>query len=63
MLPVNLTAEVSEFISETTYDTIPADVRVLGKRSILDGIGLAAGIGAAVARAPKDGYTLLIGTA
>src|SRR5574341_1770674 len=37
----SLTAYVARFISETKAWRIPADVMRLGKRSILDGIGLA----------------------
>jgi 2-methylcitrate dehydratase PrpD len=37
----SLTAYVAEFIARTHARTIPADVMHLGKRSILDGIGLA----------------------
>jgi 2-methylcitrate dehydratase PrpD len=37
----SLTAEVAEFITRTRPTDIPADVMHLGKRSILDGLGLA----------------------
>src|SRR5450755_2871846 len=37
----SLTAYVAEFITRTRTKDIPADVMHLGKRSILDGIGLA----------------------
>src|SRR5688500_20190579 len=37
----SLTAEVAHFIVETRPARIPKDVMHLGKRSILDGIGLA----------------------
>src|SRR3989304_4418008 len=37
----SLTAYVAEFIVRTRASGIPADVMRLGKRSILDGIGLA----------------------
>ncbi len=36
-----LTREVAEFIVNTKYASLPADVVELGKKSILDGIGLA----------------------
>lgn len=36
-----LTRYVGEFIGSTTYDDIPAEVIALGKKSILDGLGLA----------------------
>ena len=36
-----LTREVAEFIVATRYATIPEDVAELGKKSILDGLGLA----------------------
>src|SRR5947209_7041802 len=36
-----LTKYVAEFVSNTKYEDIPADVIELGKKSILDGIGLA----------------------
>ena len=36
-----LTKSVAEFIVNTKYETIPADVIELGKKSILDGFGLA----------------------
>jgi 2-methylcitrate dehydratase PrpD len=38
---MSLTRSVAEFISETPRSSIPASVRKLGTRSILDGIGLA----------------------
>src|SRR5438067_1232719 len=38
---MSLTREVAEFIVGTPADAIPDTVRRLGKRSILDGIGLA----------------------
>ena len=37
----SLTAYVAEFITRARTKDIPADVMHLGKRSILDGIGLA----------------------
>ena len=37
----SLTAYVARFITETKASRIPAEVMHLGKRSILDGIGLA----------------------
>src|SRR5512143_2784432 len=37
----SLTAYVAQFITETKPSRIPADVMHLGKRSILDGLGLA----------------------
>jgi 2-methylcitrate dehydratase PrpD len=37
----SLTARLAEFAAHTTYDDIPEDVLMLGKKSILDGIGLA----------------------
>ena len=37
----SLTAHVAEFITRTKAKAIPAEVMHLGKRSILDGIGLA----------------------
>lgn len=37
----SLTAEVAEFIAATRYRDIPGDVIALGKKSILDGLGLA----------------------
>ena len=37
----SLTAYVAEFITDTKPSRIPADVMHLGKRSILDGLGLA----------------------
>ena len=37
----SLTAHVAEFITRTRARAVPADVMHLGKRSILDGIGLA----------------------
>jgi 2-methylcitrate dehydratase PrpD len=36
-----LTKYVGTFVTETSYQTIPADVIELGKKSILDGFGLA----------------------
>jgi 2-methylcitrate dehydratase PrpD len=36
-----LTAYVGRFVTTTTYEQIPADVIELGKKSILDGLGLA----------------------
>src|SRR6476620_3140222 len=36
-----LTKSISEFIVGTRYEDIPADVLELGKKSILDGFGLA----------------------
>ena len=36
-----LTRYVSEFIVNTRYEDIPADVMALGKKSMLDGFGLA----------------------
>jgi 2-methylcitrate dehydratase PrpD len=39
--PASLTAYVAEFIIRTKASSIPAEVMHLGKRSILDGIGLA----------------------
>jgi len=36
-----LTKSVAEFIVNTKYEDIPADVVDLGKKSILDGFGLA----------------------
>jgi len=39
--PASLTAYVAEFIIRTKATSIPADVMHLGKRSILDGLGLA----------------------
>ena len=39
--PESLTAYVAQFIIETRASHIPADVMHLGKRSILDGLGLA----------------------
>lgn len=37
----NLTRYVAEFICDTRLDELPADVVALGKKSILDGLGLA----------------------
>jgi 2-methylcitrate dehydratase PrpD len=39
--PASLTAYVAQFVLDTRASSIPADVMHLGKRSILDGIGLA----------------------
>ncbi len=39
--PLSLTAYVADFITRTRSSDIPADVMHLGKRSILDGLGLA----------------------
>jgi 2-methylcitrate dehydratase PrpD len=39
--PASLTAYVAQFVLSTKASSIPADVMHLGKRSILDGIGLA----------------------
>ena len=39
--PGSLTAYVAEFIASTQYPDIPKDVVQLGKKSILDGLGLA----------------------
>ena len=36
-----LTREVAEFILQTGYGDVPADVVELGRKSILDGLGLA----------------------
>src|SRR5258705_5705732 len=36
-----LTDYVGKFVVNTTYEDIPADVVELGKKSILDGLGLA----------------------
>lgn len=38
---VGLTREVAQFVLKTEYDAIPESVIALGKKSILDGIGLA----------------------
>jgi 2-methylcitrate dehydratase PrpD len=45
---VRLTQYVAEFIARTKFDDLPADVVALGKKSILDGVGLA--LSGAVAR-------------
>jgi 2-methylcitrate dehydratase PrpD len=45
---IQLTHYVADFIAGTTFDDLPADVVALGKKSILDGIGLA--LSGAVAR-------------
>ena len=37
----SLTGYVADFIVDTRHEDIPADVMHLGKRSVLDGIGLA----------------------
>ncbi len=37
----NLTKDIARFILETGYEDLPEDVVALGKKSILDGIGLA----------------------
>ena len=42
----NLTMYVAEFICDTRLDDLPADVVALGKKSILDGLGLALSGGA-----------------
>ena len=42
----NLTRYVAEFICDTRLDDLPADVVALGKKSILDGLGLALSGGA-----------------
>src|SRR5882672_1064927 len=39
--PAGLTHDVADFIVRTTYADLPADVLALGKKSILDGLGLA----------------------
>ena len=39
--PAGLTAYVAEFITSTRYADIPGEVVQLGKKSILDGLGLA----------------------
>jgi 2-methylcitrate dehydratase PrpD len=36
-----LTAQVAEFVVKTKYSEIPSDVIALGKKSVLDGLGLA----------------------
>ena len=43
-----LTAHVADFVTRTTFADIPDDVIELGKKSILDGLGLA--LAGAVAR-------------
>ena len=37
----SLTAEVASFVCQTQFTDLPADVVALGKKSMLDGIGLA----------------------
>ena len=37
----SLTGHVADFIVGTRYEDIPADVLAVGKKSILDGLGLA----------------------
>ena len=37
----SLTAYVADFVVATRAEAIPADVALLGKRSVLDGLGLA----------------------
>ena len=37
----SLTAYVADFIASVSYDRLPEDVLALGKKSILDGLGLA----------------------
>jgi 2-methylcitrate dehydratase PrpD len=39
--PASLTGEVAGFVASTRYADLPADVVALGKKSILDGLGLA----------------------
>jgi 2-methylcitrate dehydratase PrpD len=39
--PLPVTRYVAQFVSESTFDDIPTDVIELGKKSILDGLGLA----------------------
>jgi len=39
--PAGLSSEVAAFIVNTAYRDVPAEVMELGKKSILDGIGLA----------------------
>src|SRR6266508_1173882 len=50
---MSLTRYVAEFIANTRLEEIPADVLRLGKRSMLDGLGLALGGSA------SDGAALL----
>src|ERR1700722_8340405 len=58
-----LTREVAEFILHTRYDDLPADVVELGRKSILDGLGLAlCGSGADTGRLSRD-YVKSIGLA
>ena len=52
--PGSLTASVAAFIAATKYPDIPKDVVQLGKKSILDGFGLAlAGSVAGRDRSPR----------
>jgi 2-methylcitrate dehydratase PrpD len=39
--PPSLTAHIAEFVARTQFSDIPADVIELGRKSILDGLGLA----------------------
>ena len=60
---MSLTREVAEFIVETPTAAIPPSVQRLGKRSILDGIGLAlAGQRAETGRIVRDYLNTLGGT-
>ena len=46
----DLTEHVARFVIETDYDDLPGEVVELGKKSILDGLGLA--LSGSVAKSP-----------
>src|ERR1051325_2038515 len=56
-----LTREVAEFIVGTRYDDLPADVVELGRKSILDGLGLALCGSVAETGPPSREYVKLVG--
>ncbi len=59
--PASLTAYVADFVINTKASSIPADVMHLGKRSILDGIGLALAGNAAESGHIVRGYLKSLG--
>jgi 2-methylcitrate dehydratase PrpD len=62
-----LTAQVADFVACVELDAVPAEVRRLAKRSILDGLGLAAAgsrsEASMIARNEVNGYGRLVGDA
>jgi len=58
-----LTRSVAAFITQTKYDDIPADVIELGKKSILDGLGLALAGSVSTMRPLVEKYVRSLGVA